>query len=76
MRQPAQIENQKRVGATIRRLRLEQGLTQEDLAHRAGSYVGALSRLERGLTEPRLHTLVSIAQALKVPPGELLRGVK
>jgi transcriptional regulator with XRE-family HTH domain len=76
VRQPAQIKNQERVGANIRRLRLDRSMTQEDLAHAAGTYVGAISRLERGLVEPRLHTLVNVARALSVPAGELLRGVK
>lgn len=76
MRQPAQIENQKRVGATIRRLRLEQGLTQEDLAHAAGLNYKTVGRIERGQGSQHTDTLIDVARALSVPAGELLKGVK
>jgi putative transcriptional regulator len=42
------------LGSTIRRIRLEQGLSQERLALRAGTRQATISRLERGLEEPSL----------------------
>jgi transcriptional regulator with XRE-family HTH domain len=41
---------------TLIRLRLDAGLTQEQLAVKAGISVAALSRLELGKTKPRAKT--------------------
>ncbi|CBS89245.1 helix-turn-helix domain-containing protein [Azospirillum lipoferum] len=60
------------LAANIRRLRRERGITQENLAHRAGidrSYVGQIERAEHKAT---VVTLGRLAQALKVLPGDLL----
>ena len=43
-------------GETIRRRRLANGLTQQQLAIRAGSSQAAISRLERGEISPTFHT--------------------
>jgi len=49
------------------------GLTQQELAARAGVDIGLLSRLERGLRGKRTsyETLVRIARVLNVPVEEL-----
>lgn len=54
----------KELGAKIRKLRKERGISQEDLAHEAGierSYMGAI---ERGERNPSYDKLVSVARAL------------
>ena len=76
VRQPAQDKNQRKVGANVRRRRLELGFSQEDLADASGMHSTAIGRLERGEREPRLGTIVVVARALAVAPAELLRGVK
>jgi transcriptional regulator with XRE-family HTH domain len=43
-------------GETIRQRRLANGLTQQQLAIRAGSTQAAISRLERGEVSPTFHT--------------------
>jgi ribosome-binding protein aMBF1 (putative translation factor) len=48
----------------IRRLREEQGMTQEQLAEKVGTTQPAIARLEAGGTEPRLDTLERIGSAL------------
>lgn len=56
----------------IKQWRLYRGLTQEQLAERAGVTHGALSQLERGLvnyTQPMLETL---ADALNCEPADLI----
>lgn len=56
----------------LRRLRRAQGITQEDLAHRAEldrSYLGAIERAEHKATVVMVGRL---AVALGVLPGELL----
>jgi ribosome-binding protein aMBF1 (putative translation factor) len=52
------------LGAMIRQLRLDAGLSQEELARRAGMTQPALSRLERAGGIPTITVLDRIATAL------------
>lgn len=52
------------LGAMVRKLRLDAGLSQEELAQRAGMTQPALSRLERGGGIPTIAVLDRIAAAL------------
>lgn len=61
------------VGANIRRLRKEKGLTQEQLAHEAGMAMRYVAGVERGEENPSLRFLVKIAEALGTEPAGLLR---
>ncbi len=58
---------------TIKRLRKEQGLTQEALAKRTGVTREYITRLELGRHDPMFSTLVKLAKALKVKVAELLK---
>jgi transcriptional regulator with XRE-family HTH domain len=60
-----------RVGATIRRLRLSKGWTQQVLADHAAIERSHLARLEEGKREAGIIILERIAQALDVPCGRL-----
>jgi transcriptional regulator with XRE-family HTH domain len=60
------------IGANIRALRLEQGLTLHNLGERTGLSPSMLSLLERGKTGPSIGTLVVIASALGVQMSDLL----
>ena len=53
------------LGAMVRQLRLDVGLSQEELAQRAGMTQPALSRLERGGGIPTIAVLDRIANALQ-----------
>ncbi len=58
-------------GALLRRLRESAGLTQEELAGRAGLTRNAVSALERGeRTRPYPHTVRSLAEALDLSEDE------
>ena len=59
------------VGDLLKRFRLAAGLTQEQLAERAGLSVRGLSDIERGL-KPRPHrdTIALLADALALGPTE------
>ena len=46
--------------------------TQEDLAHASGLATVQVSRIERGVREIRLTTLLRLLKALDVPPTTLL----
>ena len=58
-------------GHYIRHLRDARGLTQEEVAYRAGIHVTYLSGIERGRRNPSLKNIRAVAQALNVPVGEL-----
>lgn len=66
-----------KLGAKLRRLRLEQGMTQRALAERVGITSVYLAYLEGGPKSkssrtPSLRLLQRLAKALKVKVGELL----
>ena len=52
------------IGNRIRRLRLQRGLTQEELADRCELSKGFISLLERDLTSPSIATLMDILESL------------
>jgi transcriptional regulator with XRE-family HTH domain len=56
----------------LRRLRADQGMTQESLAKKAGISRVYVARLETGKQDPTLTTLKKLAKALKVKVGGLL----
>lgn len=65
------IQPQPALGEAIRQLRTRLGLSQEDLAHRAGVTTGTLSVIERGRSNPAWGTVKGIASALDVTIAEL-----
>ncbi len=63
-----------RIGPQLRQLRTTAGLTQLELAERAGVADGTISRLERGrLKEPSAHLVEKLAAGLGVGVQDLLR---
>jgi transcriptional regulator with XRE-family HTH domain len=60
-----------RLGAQVRALRRERGLTLKALGQRAGLSHPFLSQVERGLARPSLDSVLAIASALEVPVGHL-----
>lgn len=60
------------LGAKIKRLRQEAGITQAVLSERTGLFRTHLSRIECGIANPTLGAIVSIANALDVDPTALL----
>ena len=60
-------------GSSIRKLRIEKGWSQDELAHRASlhrTYVGGVERSERNVT---LETVERLSDALGVTPWKLLK---
>ncbi len=66
----------KRLGARIQKLRLEKGLSQEDLAFEAGLHRTYISHVERGSRNITVMGLCKVAKGLKLEPSELLKGIK
>jgi transcriptional regulator with XRE-family HTH domain len=60
-------------GKVIRELRLDAGLTQEQLGLEAGLRRTFVSLLELGQQQPSIGTLFKIAHALGVQPSEIVR---
>jgi len=68
------MENWRRImGANVRRLRADRGLTQESLSDNAGIHVTYLRGIEAGRRNPSLLVIGRLAKALSVRPAELLR---
>jgi len=62
----------RKVGARVKRLRDERGLSQQQLAARSGVNRVYLSGIERGIRNFTILHLTKIARALKVTPGSIL----
>ena len=54
-------------GASLKRLRMERGLSQEELARRLGTSKQAISRYENGARVPKISTVSALAAALDAP---------
>lgn len=52
------------IGKKIKELRMQKGLTQEELANRTELSKGFISQLERDLTSPSIATLIDVLQCL------------
>lgn len=61
-----------RVGARLKQLRLARNLTQEQLAEAAGLSYKFVGEIERGIGNPTLTTLDSLASALQIALTELV----
>lgn len=61
------------LGRAIRQLRTDRDLTQEGLAHQAGTTAATISAIERGLSNPSWGTVEAIADALGVTMVEVAR---
>jgi transcriptional regulator with XRE-family HTH domain len=67
---PAKSRNA--IGPRIRELRLERGLTLDELARSASISASHLSRLERGQTAPSFTVAAAIAREIGVMPSDLV----
>jgi HTH-type transcriptional regulator/antitoxin HipB len=65
----------KRFGDNVRAARKAKGWTQEELAHESGLAPVQVSRIERGVREVRLTTLVRLVAALETSPSKLMHGL-
>lgn len=66
--------DQERTGALIRRLRMEKGLTQRELAERLDVSDKAVSKWERGMGCPDVSLLTAVSQVLGVGLDSMLEG--
>ena len=59
-------------GLRVREAREAAGLTQEELAHRAGFHRTAISLIETAARSSTLETVERLARALRVEPASLI----
>jgi transcriptional regulator with XRE-family HTH domain len=63
------------LGQTVRRLRREADLTQEELAARAGISANYVGEIERGECNPSVLVMFALARGLNEKPARLLGEV-
>ncbi len=61
----------KEFGLRLRKLRKEKGFSQDQFAFETEINVSTISRIERGIHNPRLVTLYQLAEALNIEVKEL-----
>lgn len=64
------------IGQILQEYRVKKGMSQELLSGLAGLDRTHYSKIERGLRSPTLDTLFKIAQALEIPPHEIVRMIE
>lgn len=60
------------IGKRLAELREQAGLSQEDLGVRAGLHGMSISKIERGVVQPKLATVEALARALGLELADLL----
>jgi transcriptional regulator with XRE-family HTH domain len=70
------VTPEQRFAANVRQLRMDGGMSQEQLAGRTGLHPTEISRLERAVREPRLGTIVRLARGLDVGVERLVSGIR
>jgi transcriptional regulator with XRE-family HTH domain len=63
----------RQLGDVVRDVRLEKGVSQEGLAYASGLDRTFISAVERGVRNPSLLSVYSLADALGVPVDRLLK---
>ena len=64
------------IGSKIKQLRLENGLTQQELANRLELTKGYISQIERNISSPSLETFFSILEVLGTDPTAFFSRLK
>ncbi len=63
------------IGSRIAEQRATRGLTQDEVAVRSSIDSSNIRAYESGRAMPSIHSLVRIAAALEVAPGDLINGL-
>ena len=63
-------------GERVKKVRLERGLSQEDLAEQAELHRNYVSQIECGRRNLSLLNILKIARALKVPASKLIENIR
>lgn len=66
------MDIRRHLARNLKRLRLERGWSQEELAEQAGLHRTYVSGVERAVRNPTITIVAALAKALRVDAGELL----
>lgn len=66
----------RRLGAQLRSIRRQRGMTQEELAERSGYHPTHIANIERGRNLPSLEAIFRLARALDVSAADLVRAAE
>ena len=66
----------KKIGQRIRKVRLEHGIKQKDLARKIGISQGALTNFELGRRKISIEWLYKISRALEMPVGYFMGAIE
>lgn len=69
------LQVSKTLGITLKKLRLEHGLTLQDMAEKTDLSAGFLSKVERNLSNPSINNLQKICYALNITVNDLAAPV-
>jgi transcriptional regulator with XRE-family HTH domain len=61
----------KAFGENLRRIRKKKGLTMMDLAHEADIEYSQIAKIERGISNTTISTVILLARALQLRPKDL-----
>jgi transcriptional regulator with XRE-family HTH domain len=70
MTEGAELEQIKKFGQNLSKIRTGKNLSLEMLANMADIDMSGLNRIEKGKTNPKLSTILALAHALNVSPRE------
>jgi transcriptional regulator with XRE-family HTH domain len=62
-------------GENVFLARRRAGISQEELGFRALLHRTEIGQIERGTRIPRMDTVIKLAGALELPPGDLMKGM-
>ncbi len=62
-------------GDVVKYLREKQGLTQEELSHTTGLSVSAISKIEQGVYDIKLFSLLKLSAGLEIDPGRIVSAL-
>ena len=62
----------KAFGERIRLIRFAKKWTQQQLSEKAGLHVNCIGRIERGIYDPSLTTLIKLCKALEMHPSYIV----
>ncbi|HEY4288288.1 MAG TPA: helix-turn-helix transcriptional regulator [Puia sp.] len=62
----------KNFGKNLEKIRKEKNLSLRDLAHLADVDHSSIQRIEKGVSNPKLTMIITLAEALEIPLADLL----
>ncbi len=71
MNQARNVSYLKALGKQLKKLRKEQGFTQQQLAFESGLELSQISRIERGIINTSVSQIFIICKTLEIHPKEL-----